>query len=380
MIRWLLSCLALAGCAGVPPEPAALAPLLDDSAHAPPAQTISADDALAFSPAMRDYLQTEIVPLARIVGPRQALAMALFDRRRLQIDYDGMQTRTAAQAFDDRAGNCLSLVLLTAAFARELKLQVGFQRVENQSSWTRSGSFYAYSEHVNITLGAAGSARRDLGSADTRWTIDFLPPPDIAGQRPVPIHETTVLAMLLNNRAAEALAAGKVDDAYWWARAALLQSPAFGAAYNTLALVHLRHGDAMRGEAALRAALQRDERNPRVLANLVDLLARQGRLAEAQPLRERLVRVEPVAPFQDFEQGLTAMRDARWADARDLFRRELARDPDYHEFHFWLAQAEWRLGHDEVARRHLERALQGSPTRREHDLYAAKLDRLTALH
>jgi hypothetical protein len=31
----------------------------------------------------------------------------------------------------------------------------------------------------------------------------------------------------MNNRAAEALVQGKIDDAYWWAREALVQSPAF---------------------------------------------------------------------------------------------------------------------------------------------------------
>jgi hypothetical protein len=40
------------------------------------------------------------------------------------IEYDSTVTRTAAQTYAARAGNCLSLVIMTAAFAEELGLRV----------------------------------------------------------------------------------------------------------------------------------------------------------------------------------------------------------------------------------------------------------------
>jgi hypothetical protein len=54
----------------------------------------------------------------------------------------------------------------------------------------------------------------------------------------------------------------------------------------------------------------------------------------------------------------------------------VARAPDYHEFHYWLGVAHASLGQTEQARRHLALALENSTTRRDQELYAAKLDRL----
>ena len=54
----------------------------------------------------------------------------------------------------------------------------------------------------------------------------------------------------------------------------------------------------------------------------------------------------------------------------------MRRDPDYHEFHFWLAVALYGLGEVEQAREHLTTAMKNSTTRREQAIYAAKLQRL----
>ena len=65
--------------------------------------------------------------------------------------------------------------------------------------------------------------------------------------------------------------------------------------------------------------------------------------------------------------------------ARAFFQKELDRVPDYHEFHFWLGVVELRLGNVEGARAQVAAALQNSTTQQDHDLYAAKLQRLAAL-
>ena len=75
--------------------------------------------------------------------------------------------------------------------------------------------------------------------------------------------------MYMNNRAVEALARGDVDDAYWWAREAIVQSPSFLAAYNTLGVVYRRHGNAREAEAVLRFVLEREPANTQAMSNLV---------------------------------------------------------------------------------------------------------------
>ena len=73
-----------------------------------------------------------------------------------------------------------------------------------------------------------------------------------------------------------------------------------------------------------------------------------------------------------------AMQAGDFKTARDMFQRELARDPYHHELHFGRAAAFACLGDMAQSKRHLTNAMDFSTTRREHDLYAAKLERLKA--
>ncbi len=184
--------------------------------------------------------------------------------------------------------------------------------------------------------------------------------------------------MYMNNRAAELLVQDKLDDAYWWARKAILSDPEFLNSYNTLGVIYQHHGDPAAAEQVLRHAHNVDATNTIFLFNLAQTLQDLNRPAEAEALRAQLARLEPYPPFYFFNQGQLAMQQGDFVKARNLFLRELDRSPDYHEFHFWLAVASFKLGDLKDADRHMKLALENSTTRGDHDLYAAKLDRIKA--
>ncbi len=76
---------------------------------------------------VRDQSGNEAVPehhdRSGRAGPRAAswaLFEALYSKGQLKLEYDSAKTRNAAQAFAARSGNCLSLVIMTAAFAKEM--------------------------------------------------------------------------------------------------------------------------------------------------------------------------------------------------------------------------------------------------------------------
>jgi Tfp pilus assembly protein PilF len=364
-----LVCLLLAACA----TPAAKAPdgLLHDEFFAAPSERISVEEVFAPSKEMRDFARNEIAPRLRTGGHR-GLFEALYRKKELKLEYDAAVTRNAAEAFAARAGNCLSLVVMTAAFAKELGVDVQYQQVSYDAPWSRSGDLYLRNGHVNLLL---GSGVRDVtsGAFESPLMIDFLPPEDLRGLHTRAIEESTVVAMFMNNRATEALVDGRLDDAYWWARGAIDNDPAFDKAYNTLGVIYHRHNDLAEAERAFRYVLEREQANTAALSNLAQLLRQQGRSAEADAMYRKLTRVEPNPPFYFFSLGQAAMERGDFKAARDLFAKELDRDPYYHEFHFWLALADLRLGDTERARKQLEIALETSTTRGDRDLYAAKL-------
>jgi len=374
--RTIIVCLLLAGCAQAPVLPPT-AELFRDELFAAPSQHIDASEIFALSEPMRRYLEVEVETGIRAKGVRQALIDAV-TQGRLKLKYDSETTRTAAQAFDARAGNCLSLAIMTAAFAKALNMNV-YYNVAEGDLWSRASDIYFLNAHVNVSLAQRLSEARTRYDAATLMTIDFLPGGEIAGLRTREVDERTIVAMFMNNRAAEALVGGRLNDAYWWAREAVRQDPRFMGAYNTLGVVYLRRGETAMAERIFSRVREREPDNTRALANLALALGRLGREAEAAAVEDQLARIERHAPFYFFQRGLAAMEAGDYPAARALFQKELDRVPDYHEFHFWLGLAELQLGNVPGARAQVAAALENSTTRHDHDLYAAKLQRLAAL-
>jgi tetratricopeptide (TPR) repeat protein len=258
-------------------------------------------------------------------------------------------------------------------------LPVTFQNVLGEDSYSREGGIVFASGHVNLVLGRALSVAEHLAhDAERELTVDFLPEQQLRGQRVQPVPEATVRAMFMNNRAAEALAAGHNDQAYWWAREAVLTDPGFGPGLNTLGVIYLRSGRLDAAERTLRQALDRDPRRASTLMNLLRVAERSGRTEDARVLADRLAALQPHPPFEQLDRGREALAAGDYARARELFAAELRQQPFQPEAHFWMAVAQHGLGDERRAASHLEKAVEYSSTQSSHDLYAAKLDRLRA--
>ena len=377
LISALVSSL-ISGCASAPPMPPS-ADLFHDDLFAPASVAIEPEQAMALSAPMREYLDKRLRRIPPGADRRRWLIEALYRRDELWLEYDASVTRTAAQAFDARSGNCLALVMMTGAFAKALGLSVRYQEVLGEDAFDRAGDFAISIGHVNLTLDDRMQRVGVVTSERDPWTIDFMPPHGGRMWRTRAIDEHTLVAMFLNNRAVESLVRDRADDAYWWVREAIRRDPELLSAYVTLGVIYRRRQQPALAEAALARVNERAPDNTHALANRILALRDLGRQAEAGALQQRLDRLDPNPRFADFRLGLAALRERRFDDARRLFEREVGRAPDYHEFHFWLAVTYAELNDPKRAAEHLARARRASTTRRDHDLYAAKLARLKAL-
>ncbi|SFI09769.1 TPR repeat-containing protein [Collimonas sp. OK307] len=367
-------CLLLTACTTTPQAPRADR-LFNDQYFAAPSQPVKAADVFAISPAMKQYLNSaEATHQMHAKGMQQGLFDALYSEKQLKLEYNAAHTRNAAQTFTARTGNCLSLVIMTAAFAKELGLPVHYQAILMDRAWSRNDDFYFASGHVNVTLGKRQTEARIPFDQSSLMTIDFLLPEDTAGQRRQDIDENTIVAMYMNNRAAEALAVHQLDDAYWWAREAIRQDERFLPSYNTLAVIYRRHDNLPEAEHTLRLVSEREPDSTVVMFNLIGVLNDLGKFAESKALTAKLTRLQPDAPFQAFNLGMAAMRAGDYKTAKQQFTKEIARDPYYHEFRYWMGIACLRLGETDQALKHLSIAMENSTSRNDHDLYAAKLD------
>jgi Tfp pilus assembly protein PilF len=360
----------LAACASAPPKTDAL--VFDDSAFAPASERIDPDAVFALSPAMRAYIGPHITAEQKSKGRQRGLLFGLFAADPPFLAYEASWTRTAAEAFEARSGNCLSLVLMTSAFARELGLGVRYQWIHTWKSWSRSDGLDYVNTHVNMLLLAPNDPHGD------GVLVDFLPAEANVVQHTDVVAERTIVAMYMNNRAVELLAQGELDRAYAWAKVAIAQDPGFHDAVNTLAVVYKARGRLDAAGQALDWLLRQEPDNIAALDNLQRVLQAQGRTAEADAVQRRVEALMPVAPFHYYELGQQALRQGNYRDAKQLFQKELRRDSRYDRFHASLALAHYGLGELSRARAQMQIALENSTNRADHDLYAKMLAHLRA--
>lgn len=371
-------CLLLAGgCAvnsGGPQAPDATEPsMLEDSSFKPVILPVSAQQVFELSPEMIEFVDRRVVPLAHRVGARKALMESLYEHSSLVIQYDSEYTRTASQAFRDRRGNCLSLVIMTTALARHLNLPVHMRSVFVDEVWTRSKDISYVAGHVNLSLGVLQRENNWINVDQQSWIVDFLPEGSGSARRAVEIGESTVVAMFMNNRAAETLNLGRLDEAYAWVREAIRAEPRYLASYNTLGVIYRRHGQMPQAERVLRHVLRQEPSNVQALSNLALVLGDQRREAEREQLLAQLQELQPIPPFKYLDDGIQAMRRGEFVQARALFDKELARAAFSDEAHFWRALASYALRDSRGAMDHLRLAAEASPTVRQRDIYASKL-------
>jgi Tfp pilus assembly protein PilF len=356
--------------------------LFHDNFFKAPEQPVNTVDIFALSDEMQRYIQSDFRKEVATKGLREGLFEALGRRAAMKIDYDATITKNAADTFHTRSGNCLSLVIMTSAFAKNLDIEVTYQEVQSQTTWSRYGGLQFASGHVNIVLGKrhdsfnSWRSLQDLARGET-LIIDFQPSSDLQNQRAYPIDEKRVIAMYMNNRAAELMSQQQTDLAYWYIRKSLEHDPSFMSALNTLGVLYQNTGHLQEAEQAYRQLLA-SERNTNTMHNLISVLQKQRRNDEAAVLSTELARFQPYPPFYFLDQGIKAMDQADYQAAKKLFMKELERDPYYHELHFWLAIAHLKLNELAQAKEQLERAKAESLTSQQAAIYGAKLAHLQA--
>lgn len=369
----------LSACASPPPLSATrVQALFHDALFLTPSEAISADEVFALNAEMREFIAVDIAEQLHKKGLQQGLFDALYSEGKLKIDYDATHTKNAAQAFSARAGNCMSLVLMTAAFAKEIGLDVQFQSVTINPYWSRNGTLLFSAGHVNVILLEKHTSKTFLSGVRQKFTVDFLPPEDMRHLATEVIGEKTVIAMFMNNRAAESLAQGQLDNAYGWIRAAINHDPSFLNSFNTLGAIYRAHGNLQQAQESFIFAVEQNSKDTSAMLNLSHTYRAQGRIEEADVLMQKVEKNRPHQAYYFFNLGQQAMKDGDFTLAKNLFSKEISTAPENPEFNFWLASALYKLGELEPAQRVMSNAIKYSASHKDKDIYTSKLNKILA--
>jgi len=214
------------------------------------------------------------------------------------------------------------------------------------------------------------------GFDSDRWTVDFLPPSDSRNLVTEPISEARIVAMFMNNRAAEALAQKRTDDAYWWLRQAIASDPSFSNLYNTLGVTYLRKGMLAQAETALRFATSVDPKSTEIWRNLAIVLRHDGRVEEAAAIESQHPVSGAAALAAAIDGGLKANETGDYGRALSLLKQALRTAKDNHEIHYLLAVTYLNLGDRRQAMEQLLEAKDDSTTIRQRAMYGSKVELL----
>ena len=154
-----LSSLMLAACAAQPRIDQGAA-LLRDRLFVLPETLPEAGQGDALSPAMLAFIERGAAVRSSRDSRVDWLANVLTRDGELAVRYDASATRNAAQTFEAKAGNCLSLALMVGAFAKKLDIPFHYQLVYVTDTWSRSGELTLSSTHVNVALGTGSTSGR----------------------------------------------------------------------------------------------------------------------------------------------------------------------------------------------------------------------------
>jgi tetratricopeptide (TPR) repeat protein len=348
--------LLLAGCGHVPTESR---PPWRDQAFQYDASLVTVDKEALFrlDPELLRQLQSPTFKRQPSQQRLQALLTLIFGPERKDFRY-AIHSTPAAETWQARRGDCLSLTILTYAAARAANLVAQMQEVEVPPQYDRRGGYDHVGRHVNLLLRVPQGVPAEDPLRVRDVVIDFEPVLQLRGRKGVPLTDDAILARYYNNRGVEYLDAGDRNAAYAHFRAAIEADRTFAAGYGNLAVLYRSAGLVLDTEALLRQALQLGDEPGAALYSLHELLREQGRSAEARDVATRLEAKRESEPYYWIGLGLRYLEEGEAGRAAAALERARDMTSGFGEVHRYLALAYWRLG--KSAKAHEELALLSS--------------------
>ncbi len=303
---------------------------------------------MSLSPEIERFIDARV----RREAPRSArvrgLMDALFGRDGLDIVYGDDETKTAAETFETRSGNCLSFTILFVALARHVGLEAHFQEVSEILSWDRRGDVAVSNRHMFA----------EVETDDGLTRVDFLPGVEKRYRSVRRIGERRVLAHYYSNVGAEALTEDDLERATAMFLKALEVDDTLAAAWVNMGVTHRRMGELEAAEACYLRALELSPNEISAASNLAGLYKTTGRERLAGPYLRKVRKQRRRNPFYHFRRGLEAAERGELRFAARRFKKAARLLPQDVMFRVELGKIRVRAGRPKRAARAFEKALE----------------------
>lgn len=290
-----------------------------------------------------------------------------------RVLYDNSTSHTAAETFATGEGNCISLAILTVAFAHELRLWPQFMNPEVPFFWEQREGIELVNGHINVVVRAEPTS--PLG-----FFVDFDPRSTFSYRDNKKLSIQKTINLFYHNRAVEALARADYELAYSYAYYAVQMMPNEASNYSLLGVVLRRQGMLQLAEQSYLKGLQLDDDHPFLLHNLVYFYRSNGEPHQAEPYLARLAKHRIRSPFVIAKEADELYQQGKFQESLALYNKAIRKADYIHDFYFGKAKALVALGEFDSAEKALLKAKAKSITIRQGELYQGKLTALAALH
>ena len=285
------------------------------------------------------------------------------------FSYQG-DTVNASTAFSEKNGNCLSLAILSTAFAKEAGLGFQYNKVHSAPIYQEYENIQLVSTHVNLTIFANTQSVGDyiLGGA---ITIDYFRTKDSYISDEVTLGELKI--MYWNNLASEAIIKGDFDLAFAYTSAANNIDPLYPETLNLLAILYKRKE---RLDLAYTIYDFMDKQNIvsfSAIDNFANLLQETGDLKRAAELRSKIQHIIDDNPYTWLARGIQHFENGEYNMAERFLIRSSTYGPYLHEPLYNLAKLYVKQNRFKKARTALLKAKELAHMPDDEKRYQAKI-------
>ncbi len=330
---------------------------------------------------MHAFVERHVERSTRLPQRLDQLLYAVIEDTSFGLNYEG-RTRTAAETFHERNGNCLAFTNMFVAMARSVGLKATFQEVDIPPVWDRQGDTIVLNRHVNVNVENVN----DGGPAGmlTVWgkrnqhgrVIDFNVTDFRTFFRTELISDERAFAHYYSNLGAEEVRDGNEALALAYLRKSVEYEPSFAAAWTNLGVLYSRVGDYAMAKLAYERSLYHDADNVTTRSNLASVLQQLGETERANALLEEVESYRNRSPYFRYHLATAAVGEGNYEEALDHLKYAVRKQPKEERFHFALSVVYTAMGDYDKAERELSEAksLAANPFNRQR--YDIKLRQL----
>lgn len=293
------------------------------------------------------------------------------------FDYKG-KTYNAHFASTKRAGNCMSLAVLTKAYASLVNLDIKFKEVNTAPIYQRNSDVTTISSHIQTHLYAPKKIPQDkvsFGVIRSKIIIDYFPTADsFVGNV---IEDEDFSAMYYQNVAAEAIVDGDFDLAYSLLSAAMALSANNSKTLNTLAVLHKITKNKSLAEAIYVSEIENQNSTVNMLSNYILLLKEANRIEEVALMQAKYGEIRDDNPYRWYDLANQAYANENFSQALKYYEKSIQIAPYLHESFFGVAKTYFHLGSIRQAKKAMKKASELAYKPSDERRYLAKLYALT---